>query len=279
MRKILLITASALTLSIAISPLTSSAAEQTTTVTTHEEHVVDDVHSLPQALQRTLSNGWKATKGTASRVVHSASSVTKSGYDHTLGAFVKTTVTQRTVIEPIDIRVTTAGMINKDVYNENGQQIGKIYDIILDRSGRAKMAVISLGESMGMGEKVAFNYNMITKRSYGGDVITPLTRAIIDQATGFSYDTADQPKPNVYIINGNDYSVNDLLAGQLRDDRDREVAEIDNIVFFNGQAKDIVISHGKNNYMEAIPFNELDIIPHGQGYDVKFMTTQAAMMD
>lgn len=141
----------------------------------------------------------------------------------------------------IDSRITASGMIGQPVMNSNQERVGTFKDVILDKDGKAVMAIVADGEFPGIDAKlVAFDYNIIARQNKNGDVIMPLTESSIDNAAEFSYDAKGRNE-NVRVMPANGYSVSKLLDADLLDQKKETVAQVDNISFKNGYADQIII--------------------------------------
>jgi sporulation protein YlmC with PRC-barrel domain len=141
----------------------------------------------------------------------------------------------------IDSRITASGMIGQPVMNSNQERVGTFKDVILDKDGKAVMAIVADGEFPGIDAKlVAFDYNIIARQNKNGDVIMPLTESAIDNAAEFSYDAKGRNE-NVRVMPANGYSVSKLLDADLLDQKKETVAQVDNISFKNGYADQIII--------------------------------------
>lgn len=144
----------------------------------------------------------------------------------------------------IDSRNTAEGMLGRAVYNSRLERVGTLSDIIVDSEGKATMAVISDGEFPGFsGKLAAFNYNVITSLDADGDVIAPISENDIDEAVEFSYEP--EIGQNQRTVPAGSYSVEQLLEGQILNARGENIADIDNIVFQNGQARMLVAGFDK----------------------------------
>lgn len=143
----------------------------------------------------------------------------------------------------INSRYTASGIIGHDVYNEKQESVSKVTDMIVDKDGKAIMVIVSDG-MFGIGKKAAFDYNAITRVDEDGDVIMPITQEIIDNAASFSYDIAEGGD-QVRVIPDNGYSVVSLMDGNIVNQNNKPVADIENITFKNGVAHQIIVGFDK----------------------------------
>lgn len=93
---------------------------------------------------------------------------------------------------PVD---EAAGILGRAVHGPDGQQIGRIVDVIVDQTGRPRAAVIDFGGFMGVGSrKVAVDWS--TLHFAPGDPANPVTLDLtpdqIKAAPEYHYD-GDRP--------------------------------------------------------------------------------------
>jgi sporulation protein YlmC with PRC-barrel domain len=146
----------------------------------------------------------------------------------------------------IDSRNTASGMLGKAVYNSQNERVGTVKDIIVDADGKARMLVIADYEVPGFnGKLAAFDYGVISYRNRDGDVIASVSEESINRAAEFSYDLKDAGDGKVRVIPTNGFAVSELLNGQLIDPANKSVADIDNIVFSDGHASQLIVGFDK----------------------------------
>ncbi len=243
-------------------PGSTAAAEQST------GNVTDDA-----------KNAWKDIKEDTSNAYEKAKENTSEAYND-----IKATVVGENANEDIVIssNTTATGMIGKPVHNANGESIGKVTDIILDQNGKASMVVVADGEFIGMGKKAAFDYNTIANINADGDVIMPLTEAMIENAAEFSYDAADAGD-GVSVMSSNGYSVAKLLDGQVVNQNKNVVGEIDNISFVNGSASQLIVGFDKilglGGKKASLNFSSATMIKDGDGYDFQLSAAQSKQFE
>lgn len=78
-------------------------------------------------------------------------------------------------------------LIGNDVYNQKGEDLGDIKEIMLDmRSGRVAYAVLSFGGFLGMGEKFfAVPWNALTLDTKNKRFVLKVEKDRLKQAPGF----------------------------------------------------------------------------------------------
>lgn len=183
----------------------------------------------------------------------------------------------------LDSRRTAAGIIGHNVYNEKHESIAKVSDIILDKNGKAIMVVVSDGAFIGLGKKAAFDYSAITRVETDGDVIMPLTEAMIDNAAIFSYNKAESGD-KVRVTPDNGYSVSELLKGKLLNQNKESVADIENISFKNGKANQIIVGFDKTlglmgGEKAVMDFDDAKIVRDGESLDFQLSTEKTAQFE
>jgi sporulation protein YlmC with PRC-barrel domain len=190
--------------------------------------------------------------------------------------------TERTTAYVVSSQKTASGMIGKPVFNEAGEGIAKITDIIVDQNGKATMVIVTDGQFTKMGKKVAFDYDAVTRIDADGDFIMPVTEKIIDQARAFSYDRAEASK-DTRVIAENSYSVAALLDGQLVDQNQKAVADIDNIVFKDGHATHLIVGFDKTLGMGgdkvALNYMSVPIIRASDEFDFQLSAKQTTQFE
>lgn len=233
----------------------------------------------PKVTKEDAKRGWENTKEKVSDKAEEISNATKEKYREIKASLIDKSDGTKFSTIVIDPRMTADGMINSMVYNGNGERVAKVHDIILDDQGKAIMIVVSDGEFIGLGKKAAFDYSAITRVNADGDVIMPLTEEMINNAVEFSYDKKDEGG-KVRVIPNNGFSAAKLLDGKLVDQNKKTVAQIDNISFRSGKANQLIVGFdkilGMGGEKAALAYNDVKMIPDGDGYDYQLDATQAA---
>lgn len=141
-------------------------------------------------------------------------------------------------------RMTASNIIGQPVYNTAGDRVAKVRDIVLDKDGEVQMIVLGDGDFTGLGKMVAFDYNLLARRTADGDVIAPLTEETLARAASFTYDRNNREE-NVRVIPEGGISVSELLDSQLINPQGEAVADIDNISLRNGEAERLIVGFDK----------------------------------
>jgi sporulation protein YlmC with PRC-barrel domain len=150
-------------------------------------------------------------------------------------------------------------LIGGEVYNPQGEKLGKIEDLILDtRNQRVHYAILSFGGMMGIGDKLfAYPVEMLRRTGDNDNLILNVDKAKLEKAPGFEsskwpdwhkdtyrrgvdrYFNVDRGKGEVTLVRAS------KLIGLNVDDRDKHHA---------GEVEDVVVSLGDGH----IPFVVID---------------------
>jgi sporulation protein YlmC with PRC-barrel domain len=177
---------------------------------------------------------------------------------------------------------TAEGIINQSVYNVKGDTIGTIHDIIINNNGNADLVIVKDSQIFGLGKIAAFDYHVLIKLDDDGDMLSSLNENSIKLAKEFSYKKSDESS-SISVMPQNGYSVLQLLSGQLVNQKNKVVAQVDNMIFRNGKVDnlivtfDTVLSFGGNR--AALPFKDVQLIRDRDGYDFKLSAAQAKQFD
>jgi hypothetical protein len=184
-------------------------------------------------------------------------------------------------IEPVYIRRSTTahGLIDQTVVNSQGVKIATTKDIIIDKNGKASMIVVSDAGLLGIGNKVAaFDYTRVIAQKSDGKVVMTLSQDMIDRAADFSYDPKDWAKAKV--IPAGSLSVNELLDGDVLDNNDKKVAEVENIYVRNTDVSQVIVRFNENFGMggdlAALNYDNLIIIKDGDDLNFKLTPNQSS---
>ena len=242
MKKIILTTASVIVL-ISMSPSYAETVKLKTEIETKSN---------------SNDNETKETLNTAKKTKND----TSKNYDEIKTTLLGKKSEDKNISFVIETRKTANGIIGHDIYDKKGASLAKITDIILDKNGAAIMVIVS--ESMlGTGTKASFDYSTITHFEADGDVVLPLTQEIIDNASAFSYDKEDGDE-SMQVMPDDGYSVNKILSGNLINQKNKSISEIDNISFKSAKMNIIIAGFDKTLGMggkqAAIDYDDVKII-------------------
>ncbi len=280
MKKTLLSAASVLAL-LASGPVYAETKIDGNEATGVEKHHSDAI-AKGEVYDAESQKNWEKTKQAVSDAADDVSDAASDAADDIRAAFVDDDGKADVTMMTFHPRNTVAGMVGQTVYNGSNESVGKIHDIIFDTDGNAAMVIVADGEIFGLGKKVAFDYSVIANRNADGDVIAPLTEAMIDQATEFSYDR-NATGEKVRVMPANAYSANTLLGGQLVNASGDVVAEIDNITLRNGAASQLIVGFDKvmgfGGNKAALNYNAAELIHDGSEYDFRLSNAQTAQFE
>jgi sporulation protein YlmC with PRC-barrel domain len=184
----------------------------------------------------------------------------------------------------INAQTTAKGMLGQSVNDTDGKKIGTLKDIILDKDGKAVIAVVSDGGFIGMGDKLAaFNYNLVMQQNADGDVIMPISKETMKEVAEFSYEAKDA-SDKVHVVPANGYSTSELLKGQLVDPQSNALGNIENITFRGGEASQVIVAFdeklGVGGDRAALDFDDLVLSRSANGaLDFRMNTRQSAQFN
>lgn len=264
---------------MAIMVTTPAIAETSVETNTNMKAEVETSSESTGSFSKDAKKAWKDIKKDTSKAAESVSDTAKDVYQGTKSALTGDDDSHATMTKAnVDSRITAEGMIGEPVYNANGDRVAKVHDIILDADGNAEMVILADGDFTGMGKLVAFDYNTITTRAKDGDMIVPFNESMIDKATSFSYDRA-QASSDVEVMTTSGYSVSELLDGQIVNPQGDSLANVDNIVFRNGKADQVIVSFGKvlglGGETAAISYHDAELSRENGSIDFKLSANES----
>lgn len=89
--------------------------------------------------------------------------------------------------------MTVTDWYKQPVYDPNKSEIGKIDDVLLDKSGRVTALIIGVGGFLGAGEKdvaVAYDSVQATKKNNSWYLVLDATKDSLKSAQGYKYDSS-----------------------------------------------------------------------------------------
>jgi len=94
----------------------------------------------------------------------------------------------------VDLKVVGAGyraskLIESDVYNDTGDEIGELDEIVLGEDGKANFAILEVGGFLGIGDRlVALPFESLKIDKASGKIILPGgTKAELEKLAEFKY--------------------------------------------------------------------------------------------
>lgn len=234
-------------------------------------------HYTAEQAKEGIVNGAKDIKRSAEQAADEVGHAAKEAYKDMKNELHTQDVSDLSSVQ-IEHTTTAAGMLGQPVYNQDGDRVAKVKDIILDQEGHATMIVLADGQWTGAGKLVALDYKALTKSVAEGDVIAPLTEEMIDQAAPFSYKESSLDNA-VKVVPQNGYSVAALLDADLVDPNGETLAVIDNITFRDGSAERLVVGFnqilGMGGNKAAVEFSDPSIVNQDGGPQFKLSLSQA----
>lgn len=183
----------------------------------------------------------------------------------------------------IDSRRTASGMIGHNVYNEKNEQVAVVRDIIIDKTGKAVMIVVSDASFIQSGKTAAaFDYAAVSRIEENGDIIMPITETIISNASAFSYDR-DDASDSVRVMPEDGFSTARLLKGRLINQEKEAIADVENITMKNGYATMLIVGFDKTmgfgGTLAAIAFEEVTLLRYGNSLDFQLTADKAVQFE
>ncbi len=244
--------------------------------------VKEDPNAGKSTVSEDVSKAWENTKEDVSEAADKAADATKDAYESIKATLVdKDYKAESAQTVTIDSRTTANGIIGQPVFNTKNKKIATVHDIILDEKGNATHVILADGGFMGVGSKyAAFDYGRVSQRGPNGDVIMPLSEETLKKAANFSYDAADAGKPDVQVIPAGSLSVATLLGGQLVNPANETVAQVDNISFQNGAARQVIVAFdqmlGVGGDKAVVAFGDVKVLRQDEaGKNVDFQLSAA----
>jgi hypothetical protein len=225
--------------------------------------------------KQSVKEGWENTKEATEEAYEDAKDALDINADSNLQASVTPTA-------DIDTSSTANALLEQPVYNENGDRVAKIRDIIVDANGNANMVILGDGDFTGLGKLVAFNYSILDSRNAEGNVQATITEQTLASAASFSYDENDA-SGDVRVIPANGYSVSELLNAKLVDPENNVLADVDDISFAGGDADKIIVGYnqflGLGGDQAAISFDEAELIRTNDEIRFRLSAQEAAQFE
>lgn len=237
-----------------------------------------------KTIQQNIKKGWENTKEAVSEAASDVDTASRDAYEEVKYTFFGNEVPDSGVVITVNPQATARGMLGGPVVNTKGERIGTLRDIILDNGGQAVIAVVSDARFIDVGAKeAAFDYALVMRQNQNGDIVMPLTEEVIENARSFSYEAATGE--NIVTPPADGYSVEELMDAEILNDNGNTVAHVDNIVFRNGRADNLIVGFdkvlGMGGEKAALAFadvravREVDDDSDDYGDDVDFQLTAA----
>jgi sporulation protein YlmC with PRC-barrel domain len=238
-------------------------------------------------LSEDASKAWENTKKDASEAAENVSEATKETYNDIKAAVLgdEAHTGDKFDYKTISQKQTASSLIGQPVVNGSKERVGTVKDIILDANGKASLIVVSDGEWITTGQKLAaFDYDSIIRRNADGDVVMPLTEQTMTNVAAFSYDAKDADE-KTRVIPANGYSVAEIMDGDVVNPEKKSVASVDDVTISNGQAQELVIGFDKilglGGKKAVVDYDNVKMVSNADKTDLDFQLTakQAAQFE
>lgn len=234
--------------------------------------------STESKIENTLDKAGDSIKKTSEE----ASNAVKAKYSDVKAYFSdKNDVAAITSVNVHD-RLTADELIGTEVQDPSGKEIGKIADILVNKSGEAQRVIINDGGILGLGGKMAsFDYGIIQGFSKDKDVQVKLTEDSIKAATAFDENAKADAK--VAGIPADMYSVKKIIGSKVVDDKGKAVAKVDTVAMDSDNADYLIVTFNKilgvGGDKAALNFDALDLTNNNGKYTFKLNTQQTAQFE
>jgi sporulation protein YlmC with PRC-barrel domain len=186
-------------------------------------------------------------------------------------------ISQNTTIStPVVIPGAITDIINSVVVDENGQRVGTIYDILVDRhSGLATRVIINGGQPGYQGIDLSeVHFNQVAAQSASGAMRISTSAASVKASQPFDY--AQMPKDQYVSLRGLEGSV-------VLDDQAKSAGQVNAVTYANGSAQNIVytvpaVVQGGHSVSFVIPYEAIRIITSPAGQAIQLSHAQTAAM-
>lgn len=186
----------------------------------------------------------------------------------------------RAASQPISGEMRARQVIGKDVRNQQGENLGKVDDLIIDMNGeRVYYALVSFGGIMGVGDK-KFVFPVGSFQSAGNDLVLNVDKDALKKAPGFD----SQRRPGMssnnfyrdvdrfYKIEGGQQlpkearlvSANDLIGSKVNDHGQHNAGKIEDLVVNFGTGRTYAVlgvdeSWSPKSKLVALPLNAFHV--------------------
>lgn len=163
-------------------------------------------------------------------------------------------------------------VVGSDVVDKDGDQFGRVHDIVVNKKTGEGMAVIVDGAGEYHESQLSsLSYKNVLMQDSEGSVLMTVTGNAFQEKDGFEYTNMDNDK---FI------SLRLLHGGQLLDDLGEVAGDVDAVIYQNAEAQkiyfvlDTALSPNADVVEFSLPFTEVNIIKNPDGYDVKMTKAQ-----
>lgn len=158
-------------------------------------------------------------------------------------------------------------VIGSCLVDEQGHNVAKVTDIIIDQDGKALFIVVNSSLTIEKEKINSYSYESISRVGTDADMIMPLSDKALESAKPFFYDAIDTSSDE-HLILGKAYSLSKILEGNLLDSGKDVVAKIENISIKNGKVNYIIVSFNVPNNDEkknvVLDFSDTQLVRRGE---------------
>lgn len=163
-------------------------------------------------------------------------------------------------------------IINSKVLTPNGEKVGKVHDILINKeTGEAKAIIINDKDNgYYSNELKKLSFNKVINQSSDGQVLTSLTDDQFDDKSPFQYKTQNDQ----YI------SLRNLKDAQILDDKGNVAGKMIAVIHQNAETQGLYFSLSptlapdKEDRRFGLPFEAVNLIKNNDGYDIKLTKKQ-----
>lgn len=167
-------------------------------------------------------------------------------------------------------RMSFHDVIDGQIISAEGERAGNLHDIIINKeTGDARAIVIEKDKTVFDRELGTLSFSQVLSQEPDGDTQLTITETTLDANTEFDYDS----------INYDEYiSLRSLRDGQVVDDKNEYVGEIDALIYQNAEVQDVYfyvdpsLTPNGNVNLVKIPFEELNVVKNASGFDIQLST-------
>lgn len=225
---------------LAVSPVIAAEQAQPGTVESTEN---------PRGVEVTkddVKQGWQNTKDSVSKTTHKVANAVDEKYHDVkavvLGQDQKGTIYDR---ETYSTSYSAKAIIGQSIKDNQGKNVAKIHDIILDKDGHAKQIIVQDGGFFGVGGKMAaLDYSSVIKSSTDAEILMPIEKNTVKNVAEFSYKPVDG-KTNIHVLPSDSISLKEVLAANVMAPDSKKLASVDNVIMSQGKATKLIVGFDK----------------------------------
>jgi sporulation protein YlmC with PRC-barrel domain len=192
-----------------------------------------------------IKQGLDNTKSSLSRTTHKVANAIDEKY-HDVKAVVLGKDQQGTNFDHATFQTSYSAkaIIGQHIKDDQGKDVAKIHDIILDQNGNAKSIIVQDGGFFGVGGKMAaLDYTSVVKSSDDAEILMPITKNTVKNVAEFSYKSTD--KTGVQVLPSDSVSLKEVLASNILTPDSKKLASVDNVIMSKGAATKLIVGFDK----------------------------------